>query len=70
MVEEGMGIIEDRPIDRAIGILMGTVGIMGCIMPFTKQPMRDAFQISMAGIGAVLTIYSVISKTTTTTKKV
>ena len=59
-------VVEDRrSIDRACGILMGTIGIMGCIMPFCKNPsLKEAFQLCMTGIGTVLTIYSIISKTT------
>lgn len=58
------GEIVDSPIDRACGILIGTIGIMGCIMPFCKKPVRDALQVSMTGIGIVLSVFSVISKST------
>jgi hypothetical protein len=58
------GEIVDSPIDRACGILIGTIGIMGCLMPFCKRPVKDALQLSMTGIGIVLSVFSVISKTT------
>ena len=55
----------DRPIDRACGVLTGVIGILGCmtVLPI-KQQLKEAFQISMAGIGISLSILSIISKTT------
>ena len=58
--------VEDinRPIDRANGILIGIVGLMGVIMPFTKQPIRESLQIGMAGLGLTISLFTIISKTT------
>lgn len=55
---------EDRSIDRACGILIGVMGVLGCITPFTKKPLRDSLQMSISGIGIVLSLFTVISKTT------
>ena len=63
-------ITADRPIDRACGILLGVMGILGCAIPFVKQPMREALQYSVSGIGTVLTIFTIISKTTNETTNV
>ena len=56
--------IAGRPIDKACGILMGIMGILGCTIPFVKQPLREAIQYSISGIGVVLTLFTVISRTT------
>lgn len=58
---------DDSSISRAIGILTGIIGIMGVVMPFTKQPLRESLQISMMGVGISLSLLSIISKTTKTT---
>jgi hypothetical protein len=45
---------------------MGIVGILGCIsvLPFVKKPVRDSLQLSMTGIGMVLSLFTIISKAT------
>jgi len=44
---------------------------MGCIMPFCKKDsLRDAFQLCITGIGTVLTIFTIVAKTTKQQAKV
>jgi hypothetical protein len=62
-----VGIADDNlPINRACGVLMGIVGILGCIsvLPIVKKPVRESLQLSMSGIGMVLSLFTIISKTT------
>ena len=61
---EKMESINVRAIDRANGILIGIVGLMGVVMPFTKQTLRDSLQMGMAGIGLTITLFTLISKST------
>jgi hypothetical protein len=57
---------DNLPINRSCGVLMGIVGILGCIsvLPFVKKPVRDSLQLSMTGIGMVLSLFTIISKAT------
>lgn len=56
---------DDRTINRASGILMGVIGILGCIsiLPL-KKPVRESLQLSMSGIGIVLSLFTIISNAT------
>ena len=63
MIEE-MEDVNIRTIDRASGILIGIVGLMGVAMPFTKQPLRESLQLGMAGIGLTISLFTLISKST------
>ena len=54
---------EDNALDRSCGILTLVIGILGIAMPFTKKPVREAIQLSMTGVGIILSIYSVILRT-------
>ena len=65
--EMTVGMEDDNlPIGRSCGVLMGIVGILGCIsvLPFVKKPVRDSLQLSMTGIGMVLSLFTIISKAT------
>ncbi len=53
-----------RTIERASGILIGIVGLMGVVMPFTKQPLRESLQLGMASIGISISLLTIISKAT------
>ena len=57
---------DNLPINRSCGVLMGIIGILGCIsvLPFVKKPVRDSLQLSMTGIGMVLSLFTIISKAT------
>ena len=55
---------DDRSVTRACGVLTGIIGILGIVMPFTKQPIRESLQISMMGLGISLSMLSIISKAT------
>ena len=62
-----VGMADDNlPINRSCGVLMGIIGILGCVsvLPFIKKPVRESLQLSMSGIGMVLTMFTVISKAT------
>ena len=62
-----VGTTDDNlPINRSCGVLMGIVGILGCIsvLPFVKKSVRDSLQLSMTGIGMVLSLFTIISKAT------
>lgn len=55
--------INERTIDRARGVLLSIAGILGVIAPFTKEPQRKAIMVSALGIGALHSLYTVISIT-------
>ena len=55
---------DDRSVTRACGVLTGIIGILGIVMPFTKQHIRESLQISMMGLGISLSMLSIISKAT------
>ena len=57
---------DNLPIGRTCGVLMGIVGILGCVsvLPFVKKPVRESLQLSMTGIGMVLSLFTIISKAT------
>jgi energy-converting hydrogenase Eha subunit E len=57
---------DDKLINRSCGVLMGVIGILGCIsvLPVVKKPVRDSLQLSMSGIGIVLSLFTIISKAT------
>lgn len=57
---------EEKPINQACNILLGIAGIISIITPFTKEPRRSALWLSVLGIGAIHSIYSVIATATTT----
>lgn len=63
MTDDKETIAADNPIERACGVLLGTMGIMGCIVPFCKPALREALKISITGIGAIYSIMTIISKT-------
>ena len=60
---------DDRTITRACGVLTGIIGILGVVMPFTKQQVRESLQISMMSLGISLSLLSIISKTTNNSKQ-
>ena len=60
---------DDRTITRACGVLTGIIGILGVVMPFTKQNVRESLQLSMISIGISLYLLSIISKTTNNSKQ-
>lgn len=60
---------DDRSITRACGVLTGIIGILGVVMPFTKQQVRESLQISMMSLGISLSLLSIISKTTNNSKQ-
>ena len=60
---------DDRTITRACGVLTGIIGILGVVMPFTKQKVRESLQLSMISIGISLSLLSIISKTTNNSKQ-
>lgn len=55
---------DDRSITRACGVLTGIIGILGIVMPFTKQQVKESLQLSMMSIGISLSLLSIISITT------
>jgi len=61
-----VGMEDDKLINRSCGVLMGVIGILGCIsvLPVVKKPVRDSLQLSMSGIGIVLSLFTIISKAT------
>ena len=60
---------DDRTITRACGVLTGIIGILGVVMPFTKQNVRESLQLSMMSIGISLSLLSIISKTMNNSKQ-